>query len=231
MIRPISEAMHLIFFSSEKVRVCIPAQSATSTEPEIVMSGRVANAVDNTLSIVLNDEALHHSGVFPRCARFIICKTTPFGILEFDANGHSNPDEEKLTLQVKLLGTHRSIQRRAAFRVELRSEVRYSSLSASVGGVRAWKSGELLDVSLGGASILSQDDTLETGQELKIEFALDNVTFCASAAIRRIETRKCSHVRLYGLQYLDVDRKQQDAMAKAMSRLQMRIINSRVKIN
>lgn len=223
--------MHLLFFSTESVRVYIPAQPGVSAEPDIVVAGRVADAKDNTLSIVLNDEALHRSGVFPRCARFIICKSTPFGILEFDANGHWHRKEEKVTLEVKLLGSHRSIQRRASFRVELRSEVRYCESAASVSGTRDWKTGELHDISLGGASLLLQDDALEIGQELMIEFALDNTIFSAFVVVRRIEVRKSSRARLYALEYRDLDSRQQDRMAKAMVQLQMRVINSRVEIN
>jgi c-di-GMP-binding flagellar brake protein YcgR len=219
--------MHLLFFPSESVRVYIPAQPNNSAEPEIMMAGRVVDAMDNTLCIVLNDEARHSSGLLPHCARFIISKRTPFGILEFDANGHSHWEEEgKLTLEVKLLGTHRSIQRRAAFRIELRSAVCYRDLAGSVSGSQDWKIAELHDVSLGGISLLLQDNSLEIGHKLVIEFALNSVAFSASAVVRRIEVRKRSHDHLYGLEYLDADSGQQDRMARAMVQLQMRLTSS-----
>lgn len=185
--------------------------------------------MDNTLSIVLNDRD-QDPDLLPRCARFIICKRTPFGILEFDATGHFHLVEQKLTLQVKLLGTHRSVQRRASFRIDLRSEVRYR-LAADAGGCSDWKTAELHDVSLGGLSIVSHDDTLEIEQELLIEFALRSTVYSASAVVRRIEIRNGSHTRLYALEYIGLNSRQQDSMARAMVQLQISIINSRVKIN
>lgn len=225
MIRPTGNATHLHFFPDELVRICVPAES------EIAIEGRIAATVGNTLSIVLNDEARQHSDLLPIYGRFIICKTTPLGMLEIDADGHSQWMEEKLTLQVTLLGTPHNIQRRASVRIELRSEARYCDLSGSVGGTRDWKTAELHDVSLGGAALLMQDDTVEIGHELLLEFALINMPCTVSSAVRRIEAGKRHMARLYALEFLNLDRRQQNRMARAMFQLQAAIINSRVKLD
>ncbi len=197
----------------------------------MAIEGRIAVTIGHTLSIVLNDEARQHFDLLPSYARFIICKSTPFGILEFDADGHSQWMDEKLTLQVTLLGTHRSVQRRASFRIELRSEVCYCDLAGGVGGTRDWKTAELHDVSLGGAALLTQDDALEIGRELLLEFALGSTTFSVSSAVRRIEIRKSHNARLYALEFLKTDTRQQTRMGRAMFQLQVAVINSRVKID
>ncbi len=217
--------MKLHFFPSESVRVCIPAQPPGSSQPEIQIAGRVAVAEDNVLSIILSDPAPQSSNLLLPPTRFIVRKTTPFGILEFDATGRSHWVDDALTLQVKLLGTHRSIQRRASFRIELRSEVRYRDLAGSCAD---WQTAELNDISLGGASLLAKGNAVQIGHELQLEFSLNRSTFSTSGTVRRIELSKRGQTHLYALEFLTVDVRQQEHMAREMTQLQLRIINSHV---
>lgn len=229
MLDTAAPATQLHFFSGESVRIFIPAYAASSV-PQIVMIGRVARAAHNLLYIVLDDAAREHSALLPGCTDFTICKTTPFGIIEFEATGNPHWLDETLTLQVTLLGTHHRIQRRASFRIELRSEVRYRSLAANAGP--DWKTAELHDVSLGGASLLLlQDDALQLGHQLTIEFSLIDKTFSVSSVVRRVELQKGTCDRLLAVEYLDLGQKQQNSMARAMIELQVMVINSRVKMD
>jgi hypothetical protein len=229
-IHPALRTMRLHFFPCDSVRICI-LEPQGSTEPEMVLDGKVAFAAGDTLSIVLHNDSRLDRSLIPESSRFVIRKSTPFGILEFDATGQSHWMEEELTLTMKLLGTHRQIQRRASCRIELRSEVRYCDLAAAAGGIPEWKTAELHDVSLGGASLSLQNGTLDVGHELFIEFALSNAIFSVPAVVRRVKERHRHDGPLYALEYLDLNTRQQDRMAKAIIQLQLKIISSRVKVD
>lgn len=218
MLQLTGHAMHLHFFPTESVRICLPTPSGSSTEPEIVLSGNVSHATDTTLSIVLRDPLPHRSDVFPFYGCFTLIKSTSLGILEFEASGDLQWVDGKLLLEVKMLGEHRSIQRRAFSRIALRAEVRYRELAAS--SSCEWKSAELHDISAGGVSLVLRDGALNVGQELLISFALDSGIFSESAVVRRIDVgKKVQRHLFYGLEFLNTDEVQRGYITGAIARV------------
>lgn len=215
------------FFFSEFVRICIPAEEDGGADAEVVLEGRVAATTGNTLLIAVRDTAQHNRGEIANSAPCVVRKRTPFGVLEFDASGCSRWDEERLTLTVTLEGPRRRIQRREACRVELRSEARYCNL---LNGKGAWKTAELHDVSVGGASLRLRGEMFDVGSELLVEFSLTDRNFSLPCTVRRMEAQT-DHTVLYALEYSAVDTQLQDRLAKAINQLQTKIISSRVKID
>ncbi len=125
----------------------------------------------------------------------------------------------------------RRVQRREFYRIELRQEARYCDLAFNASGTRDWRTAELHDVSLGGASLWMQDEAVAIRQEFRLDVALNRTVFSVSAAVRRVEIRKGrDDARLTALEYLDLDRRQQDSMARAIVQLQIAIINSRLQM-
>jgi c-di-GMP-binding flagellar brake protein YcgR len=175
----------------------------------------------------VRDPGCLNSGAIPTSVPCVVRKSTPFGLLEFDATGCSCWDEERLTFTVTREGTQRRVQRRAACRIELRSEARYRDLANSGS---EWKRAELCDVSIGGASLRLHREALDVGRELLIEFSLNDIIFSLPSVVRRIEGRSSDSL-LYALEYLEPGDRLQDRLAKAISQLQLRIIGSRVKID
>ncbi len=223
--------MDLRFSLTDKVQIRIPAQPHEAATAGMVLEGKVAAAGCRTLRITLDNQEQQSSEFFPALTRCVIRKITPRGMLEFDAIGYSQEPEEERTITVTLLGVHREIQRRDACRIECHCEARYRDLAMNTAGRLSWKAAELHDVSLGGARLLLRNDTLEVGQELLVEFALNDETFSVPAAVRRIEGRRGRNGRLCALQFLELDSRQRGRMAKAIMNLQSKIISSRVKID
>jgi hypothetical protein len=210
------------------VHVCLPAPAGSSGEDEIVLDGWVASVTTKTKCRIIIDT--HGREITIPSARFLIRKSTPLGLLEFDAVGESHHADDRLTLTVDLVGASRDVQRRDSCRIGLGSVARYRNLSAPAPHVEsAWKSAVLHDVSLGGASIRIQDENLEMGQELMVEFTLSGTLFTMPAVVCRVGesasgTRGCCSV-----QFMDVKIPVQDRMARALTQAQLKIISSRVK--
>jgi len=179
------------------------------------------------LSITIRDPGCKNPGAIPTSVPCIVRKSTPFGLLEFDATGCSRWDEERLTFSETREGTQRRVQRRAACRIELRSEVRYRGLANSGS---EWKTAELCDVSIGGVSLRLHREALDVGRKVLIEFSLNDMFFSLPSVVRRIEGRSSDSL-LYALEYLEPGDRLQDRLAKAISQLQVRIIGSRVRID
>jgi len=224
---PSEHVMGSDFFFSDVVRICIPVEADGSAEAEVVLKGRVAAATSNILSITVHDMARHNSGAIMDSVPCVVRKSTPFGLMEFDATGCSHWDKERLTLTVTLEGPKRRVQRREACRIELRSEARYRDLR-NVSS--AWKTAEVHDVSISGASLRLRGEAFDVGSELLVEFSLFDRNFSLPCTVRRIETQT-DHTVLYALEYFPIDTQLQDRLAKAISQLQTKIISSRVKID
>jgi hypothetical protein len=221
--------MQFHFLPTDLVQISIPAPQ-NSPACDILLRGSIAAATENTLSIVLRNPGKQSSDFFRTSTRCVVRKSTPFGVLEFDATGQLNHIEKNLILTVTLLAPPRNVQRRAACRIELRSEVRYCDL-ALASNDHHWKVAELCDVSLGGLSLAVENDELQIGQSLQIEFSLNETLFSVPAVLRRTEAQLDSNALLCGFEYLELDHKQQNRLAKAITQLQLKIISSRVKVD
>jgi len=216
------------FLLNEIVHICIPAQPHGAAGEEMVFEGKVAAATEKTLSVAISLEEQRPSAFSADVVRCVVRKSTRYGVLEFEARGRSQWWEEELMLTVTLLGSPREIQRRDSCRIDCHSEVRYRDLAITA---PTWKAAELRDVSLGGATLLVQNDTLNVGRELLLEFVLNDEKFSVAAVVRRIERREARSGHFYALEYLEPDNRQQDHMAKAIMKLQLKLISSRVKID
>jgi len=215
------------FFFSDVVRIYMPAEGDGGADVEAVLEGRIAAATSNTLSITVLDTARHNSRAIATSVPCVVRKKTPFGLLEFNATGCSRWDEDRLTLTVTLEGPKRRVQRREACRIELRSDARYRDL---LNGSSMWKTAELHDVSISGASLRLRGETFDVGSQLLVEFSLIDRNFSLPCTVRRMEAQT-DHTVLYALEYSVVDTRLQDRLAKAISQLQTKIIRSRVKID
>lgn len=222
------------FLPSELVQIRLPAQSGG--ESETTFDGRVAAAGYRTLRISLSNVGQSCVEMFSHSARCVISKHTPRGMLEFDALGetHDSAAGESM-LTVTILGPLRQIQRRDYFRFMIGTQARYCILEKSGEakelGNGPWHAAELHDVSLGGASLLLPHRELRAGLHLVIEFSLNGQMFSFPAVVRRIQPRHAGALYLYGVEYLDLDRRQQDRMSKAIAKLQQKIIRSRIKVD
>jgi hypothetical protein len=176
-------------------------------------------ATSDTLSITVRDPDCKNPGAIPTSVPCIVRKSTPFGLLEFDATGGSRWDEERLTFTVTREGTQRRVQRRAACRIELRSEARFTAgwpTAAASGRQRNCATFQLA------ASRCGCREALDVGRKVLIEFSLNDMFFLPSV-VRRIEGRSSDSL-LYALEYLEPGDRLQDRLAKAISQLQVRII-------
>jgi hypothetical protein len=216
--------MRLQFSPNDEVCICIP-ELDDAAGPDVVFEGRVVEATDDTLSISLIDEGPRSFSCVLPSRRFIVRKRTPFGLLEFDGTGYLHNVENRLTLWVRLLGDDRRIQRRDSCRTEVHSAVRYGDLKIADIDRSEWRNAELRDVSRCGVSLLLQDNLLDVGHKLLIEFDLNETIFSLPAIVCRLEqTRR--HARVCGLQYLDLDSRQRDRIATAIIHLQIGMIAS-----
>lgn len=219
--------MGLHLFPGDKVRVCLPPES--SLGQETALDGTVLGLAGESFRIALPPELPPLAILLAPDSRFLLSKSTPYGILEYDATGHFLNDGHKLILNVELLGRRRKVQRRSACRVEIRSEVRYRGLAGPARGDTEWKTGELHDVSTGGLMLHLRGDRLKTGDQLMLEFNLNHSLFSLPAVVvHRSHAGGRNQGELYGLEYLDLSAREQDRMARAMVQLQLMVIGSRV---
>jgi hypothetical protein len=221
--------MHFRFIPSDTVQICVPASPDSNADTKVLM-GRIATSLNGSLTIVLRESDRKNANLFRFSVDCIVRKVTPFGLLEFEATGRATCTEKKLILAVMLLSPPRKIQRRAACRVELHSEVRYRDLDTSLRDP-AWRSAKLYDISLGGASLLSQNDFLPIGRRLLVEFSLDETLFSVAAVVLRIEAREGTEDPLHAIEYLYLSPREQNRLGRAMTRLQLKIISSRIETN
>jgi len=219
--------MRIEFSPYDVVHVCIPAASGNPADPAIELEGWVEAVITKTTFRIVV-ETRGHQIVMP-VARLLIRKSTPRGLLEFDAVGHSPACSEKLTLTVDLVGMHRNVQRRDSCRIGVGSGARYRNLTVTTSDEETWKTAVLHNVSLGGASMQVQDQQLELGHELMVEFTLGCTPFTLRAFVCRLGQRIGNSQGCCSLQFLNVDSLQQDRIAKEWARVQLKIINSRVK--
>jgi c-di-GMP-binding flagellar brake protein YcgR len=217
------------FLTHEVVQICFRTQEH-STAGEMVVSGEVAAAGSKTLKISLDSAVQSCPKPFSDSGRCVIRKRTSRGMLEFDATaeGQSSTDGE-FTLTVVIAGTPRHLQRRGFCRFIVSSNARYRMLE--VIGDESWHPAELHDVSLGGASLLLPAHALCIGRRIIVEFTLDEQGFSLTAVVRRIENKHNHGLRLYALEYVELDNRQQRRMSKAIAKLQQRLIRSQIKID
>ena len=224
--------MRVDLLNGDTVQICLPEQADSSTVLDSALYGRIVNAGESALSITVFDPSLLGPELLAQASRFIVRKVTPSGLMEFSAEGQIRREYHKLTLTGKLTGTQRIVQRRDSCRIELRTPARYCELAAFGSGAPMWSGAELRDVSLSGASLLLQSNNkLEPGRKLLVEFALDEEKFSVPATVVRLtEEDNQSDTRL-GLEYLEMNMRQQDRLARCIIHLQLKHISSRVKID
>jgi hypothetical protein len=216
--------MRLQLSPNDVVCICIP-ESDNSAGSDIVFEGRVVEVMHDTLSISLFDEGSRDFSFVLPSRRFIVRKRTPFGLLEFDGTGYLDRVEDRLTLLVRLLGEDRRIQRRDSCRTEVHSAVRYGDFKIADIDRSEWRSAELREVSRCGASLLLEDNLLDIGHKILIEFVLDEAMFSLPAVVCRL-VQTGGHARVCSLKYIDLDTQQRDRIATAIIQLQIRIIAS-----
>lgn len=218
------------FLPSELVEICLP--SPTPGDSLMIFEGRVAAAGTRTLKISLIN--IGHTGLeaLTRSPRCVIRKRTPRGMFEFDAvaEAHEANDSAagKVTVTLTMAGEIRPIQRRDYCRFIVGTQARYREIGESAD--ESWRTAELHDVSLGGASLWLPLQELRAGTHLLVEFSLDGERFSLPAIVRRVESKRAAAPRLCAVEYLDPDHHQRDRMSRAIAKLQQRIISSRIRI-
>jgi c-di-GMP-binding flagellar brake protein YcgR len=221
--------MRLDLVNGDTVQICLPEQ-ADNTAMDSALYGRIMNAAREALSITVFDPALLGTEALSRASQFIVRKVTPSGLMEFGAEGQIRREYHKLTLTGRLTGSQRIVQRRDSCRIELSTPARYCDLAAFNNGRPVWCGAELRDVSLSGASLLLQNNNqLESNSRLLVEFALEEEKFSAPARVVRLSEEDSQSDTRLGLEFLEMNMRQQDRLARCIIHLQLRLISSRAK--
>lgn len=192
--------------------------------------GRVTAADDDIVTVSLVDGALLGAAM-AEASRFYLRRITSSGILEFRMDGRMQPSGQRCQLQGRVARQHRVVQRRNSCRVEINAVARYCTLPFPAGQEPAWTGTELRDVSLTGASLMpAAQGTLAVGARLLLEFTLNGEAFSMPAAVVRASEEGCTEARL-GVEYSEINTRQQDRLARAIIQLQLKLISSRVRLN
>jgi hypothetical protein len=213
--------MPVKFELHEVVHVCIPEVLG---KPGSILEGWVGEVSTRTQFNVVIDSRFRPSSI-PE--EIVIHKNTPTGLLESDARAKTLSSEKRLIIAVELTGLFRDVQRRDTCRVGVRSGTHYWKRAT---GDIGWKVAVPQDISIGGASILLHGEQLEVGDELLIDLEVNGVRFVIPAVACRVGYRPDGSPGCCSMQFMHVDAQQQQSLAKAITKLQLKIISSRLRV-
>jgi len=226
--------MAALFSSSDLVQILLATSTSQPDAGDAALAGRIIAAGRNTLTIALRDASPDCASLFASAQRFVLRKTTSHGMLEYDASAelwrddHGQPRYDydgDLLLIATIHGSPREIQRREACRFPLRGGARYRLRDSDV-----WQDGELNDISQGGISLLLREEALALGLRVQLEFAIERQSFSVAAVVRRVEERPYGF-RLYATEFVDLDVRERYRLARAIARLELRIIANHIRVN
>ena len=213
--------MPVEFELNEVVHVCIPG---VLEAPGRILEGWVGEVSTRTRFNVVIDSRLSPTSI-PE--EIVIRKNTSTGLLESDARARTLSAEKQLIIAVELTGHLRDVQRRDTCRVGVRSGTHYWKRAP---GNAEWKVAVLQDISIGGASILLLGEQLEMGDELLVDLEVNGVRFVVPAVACRVGYRPDGSPGCCSVQFMHVDAQQQQSLAKATTKLQLKIISSRLRV-